>query len=58
MIRYLSCSVSLLHHTFEMSVNIDFIYLTDIARADTGTLHKQWCNGFEILHDKRKRGGE
>lgn len=41
-----------------MSVNIDFIYLIDIARADTGTLHKQWRNGLETPHDERERGGE
>lgn len=51
-------SRSLLHHAFETSVNIDFIYLIDIARADTGTLHKQWRNGLETPRDERKRGGE
>lgn len=43
---------------FETSVNIDFIYLIDIAHTDTGTLHKQWCNGLEMPHDQQKRGGE
>lgn len=42
---------------FETSVNIDFIYLIDIAHTDTGTLHKQWCNGLET-HDQQKSGGE
>lgn len=43
---------------FETSVNIDFIYLIDTAHADTGTLHKQWCNGLETPHDQQQRGGE
>lgn len=51
-------SFSLLHHAFEMSVNIDFIYLIDIAHADTGTLHKQWRNTLETPCDERKKGGE
>lgn len=49
-------SRSLLHHAFETSVNIDFIYLIDIALADTGTLHKQWRNGLETPRDERKKG--
>lgn len=43
---------------FEMSVNIDFIYLIDIARTDIGTLHKQWRNTLETPRDERKRGGQ
>lgn len=43
---------------FETSVNIEVIYLIDIVRTDTGTLHKQWCNGLETPHDQQKRGGE
>lgn len=49
-------SVSLLQRAFEMSVNIDFIYLIDIARADTGTLHKQWRNALETPGDEQKKG--
>lgn len=57
-----SCSVCVsfshsLCHAFEMPVNIDFIYLIDIACADIGTLHKQWRNALETPHDERKRGG-
>lgn len=46
------------YRSFETSVNIDFIYLIDIAHTDTGTLHKQWCNGLETPHDQHKREGE
>lgn len=49
-------SVSL-HHAFETSVNIDFIYLIDTAHADTGTLHKQWRNALETPCDEQRRGG-
>lgn len=56
--RSSSVSVSLLHGAFEMSVNIDFIYLIDTAHTDTRTLHKQWCNGLETPHDQQQRGGE
>lgn len=43
---------------FETPVNIDFIYLIDTAQTDTGTLHKQWCNGLETAHDQQKKGRE
>lgn len=56
--RSSSASVSLPRRAFETSVNIDFIYLIDTAHADTGTLHKQWCNGLETPHDQQQRGGE
>lgn len=43
---------------FGTSVNIDFIYFIDIAHTETGTLHKQWCNGLETPHDQQQRGKE
>lgn len=54
-VRFLSLSPA---NFFETSVNIDFIYLIDITRDDTGTLHKQWRNALETPLDERKWGGE